>query len=78
MAKELKITTVSYATFTDIEFIPPASWYITDALQNYHFIHTSRREVAQEWADSHYGKGKYKVKASKINRKSPKPAEEYV
>lgn len=65
MSKELKITTVDYNTFTDYEFIPPATFFVMDSLQNYHFIHTSDRKVAQDWCDDYFGKSKYTVKASK-------------
>ena len=65
MSKELKITVVDYNTFTDYEFIPPATFFVMDSLQNYHFIHTSDRKVAQDWCDDYFGKSKYTVKASK-------------
>lgn len=68
MSKELKITVVTYEEFTDYEFIPMATWYVMDSLQNYHFIHTSKREVAQQWANETFGENRYSVKASKIQK----------
>jgi len=35
MSKELKVTVVDYKTFTDIDFIPPSTFFIMDSLQNY-------------------------------------------
>jgi len=68
MSKELKITTVDYISFTDYEFMPPATFFVMDSLQNYHFIHTSDRKVAQDWCDDYFGKSKYMVKASKLQK----------
>lgn len=62
---EQKITTVVFEQFSDYEFIPPATFFIQNALGDYIFIHTSKREVAQSWVDEEYGKGRYTVKASK-------------
>lgn len=66
--KELKTTVVDYNTFTDYEFIPPATFFVMDSLQNYHFIHTSDRKVAQDWCDDYFGSGRYLVKASKLQK----------
>ena len=66
--KELKKTIVTYAQYTDYEFIPPATFFIVDALQQYVYYHTSKREVAQQAVDSEYGKGRYTVKASKLQK----------
>lgn len=60
MAKELKITEVSYEEFTDIDFIPPSNWFFKDALGNFIFCHTSKREVVQEYINENYGVNKYK------------------
>lgn len=70
--KEIKITIVDYATFTDYQFNPPSTFYVMDCLQNYHYIHTSDRKVAQDWVDSKFGKGKYTVKASKEQKVKPR------
>lgn len=61
-----KITVVTYEQFTSYEFIPPATFYIQNALGEYVFIHTSKRALAQDWVNTEYGKGRYTVKASKI------------
>ena len=66
--KEVKVTMVSFEEFSDYEFNPPATFYIMDCLQNYHFVHTSDRKVAQDWVDETFGKGRYTVKASKIQK----------
>lgn len=63
---EPRTTTVTFAQFADIEFIPPATFFIQNAFGEYVFIHTSKREVAQVWVDENYGKGRYTVKAAKL------------
>ena len=66
--KEVRVTVVSFEDFSDYEFNPPATFYIMDCLQNYHFVHTSDRKVAQDWVDETFGKGRYTAKASKIQK----------
>ena len=66
--KEVKVTVVSFEEFSDYEFNPPATFYIMDSLQQYYFVHTSDRKVAQDWVDETFGKGRYTVKASKIQK----------
>lgn len=61
-----KITTITFEQFSNYEFIPPATFYIQNAMGEYIFIHTSKRAVAQDWVNENYGKGRYTVKASKI------------
>jgi hypothetical protein len=65
---KIKITQVSYAEYTDYDFVEPATFFVMDAMQNYTFVHTSKREVAQRIADEIYGVGMYVVKASKIQK----------
>lgn len=71
-----KITVVSYDEFTDIDFVPPASFFVMAFDQNgnqaYYFIHTSSRAIAQQWCDESFGKGRYLVKASKITKTKSK------
>ena len=68
MSKEQKVTVVSYEQFTDIDFIPPANFFVMDSMQNYHFIHTGNRAKAQEYVDGEFGKGRYTVRASKMSK----------
>ena len=63
-----KITVVSFETFSNYEFIPPATFFIQNALGEYIFIHTASRATAQEWVNENYGKGRYTVKASKLQK----------
>lgn len=65
MSKQ-KITVINFATFSSLEFVPPATFFIQNAMGDYIFIHTAKRQVAQDWVDSEYGKGRYTVKASKL------------
>lgn len=65
MSKQ-KTTTVTFDELTSLEFIPPATFFIQNAMGDYIFIHTSKRQLAQEWVDENYGKGRYTVKASKL------------
>ena len=44
--KEIKVTVVSYAEFTDYEFQPPSSFFIMDSMQNYIFYNTRSRAAA--------------------------------
>jgi len=63
-----KTTVVSFEQFSNYEFIPPATFFIQNALGEYIFIHTSKRATAQEWVDEEYGKHRYTVKASKLQK----------
>lgn len=63
-----KITVVSFEQFSNYEFIPPATFFIQNALGEYIFIHTASRATAQEWVNENYGKGRYTVKASKLQK----------
>lgn len=65
MSKQ-KITVIDFATFSSLEFTPPATFFIQNAMGDYIFIHTAKRQVAQDWVDNEYGKGRYTVKASKL------------
>lgn len=65
---KLKITEVSYEEFTDIDFIPCSNYFVRSALGIYYFIHTSDRSKAQAWSDENFGKNKYKVISSKIQK----------
>lgn len=69
---KIKVTQVSYTEFTEYEFNPPATFYVMDSLQNYTFIHTSQRAVAQEVVDEIYGKGRYTIKAAKQQKTKPR------
>ncbi len=62
---KIKTTVVSYAEFSEYDFIPPANFYIMDSMQNYFFIHTSKREDAQAVVNEVYGKNRYTVIPSK-------------
>lgn len=65
MSKQ-KITVIDFETFSALDFIPPATFFIQNAMGEYVFIHTAKRQVAQDWVDEEYGKGRYTVKASKL------------
>lgn len=62
---KIKTTVVSYAEFSEYDFIPPANFYIMDSMQNYFFVHTSKREDAQAVVNEVYGKNRYTVIPSK-------------
>lgn len=63
-----RITVVGFEEFSNYEFIPPATFFVQNAVGHYIFIHTAKRSVAQEWVDNEYGKGRYTVKASKLQK----------
>lgn len=70
MSKQ-KITVVTYDEFSKWDFIPPATFYIKNAMGEYVFIHTAKRATAQEWVDNEYGKGRYSVNASRLQKGKP-------
>lgn len=61
--KVLESVSVNYSEFCELEFIPPAKFYIKNALGMYEFIKVQKREVAQQWFDEKYGKGMYSVRS---------------
>lgn len=68
MDSKVKTTVVSFSVFSAYDFIPPATWFIKNAVGDYIFIHTRDRATAQSWVDEHYGKGRYTVNASKMQK----------
>ncbi len=57
---------VNYNEATSLDFKPPCTFYIKDAMDNYVFIKTRSRKVAQELVNNEYGRGKYTVSSSKL------------
>ena len=72
MSNDVRVTVVDFDLFSDIDFVPPATFYIRNASGDYVFVHTRSRDKAQAWVDENYGKNRYKVNASKI-QKGKKP-----
>lgn len=70
--KKIKITPVTFDEFTGYEFNPPSTWFIRSASGDYHFIHTASRTVAQDWVNENFGKGRYTVVASKLQKTKSK------
>ena len=70
-SKELKSTVLSYDQYTQM-IDPPSTFFIRDAVGQYVFIHTSDRAKAQAYVDEHYGKGKYTVIASRLQKTKSK------
>lgn len=67
--KEMRVTTISFEQFGDIDFIPPSTFFYKDAMGVFNFIHTSSRQDAQKYVDDLTGvKGKYSVIASKLQK----------
>ena len=63
MTKEVKVSVVLPEQFNDPEgFKAPAKFYIVDCLGQRVYIHIRDRAKCQEFVDSEYGKGKYKVR----------------
>ncbi len=62
--KEIETFTVSHWESTSLDFISPArcKYYIKDALGDFIYVKTSKRNLAQERIDEMYGEGKYKVR----------------
>lgn len=61
MSKLIETIRVSFSEFTSPDFSNPCKWFILDALGDYVFIKTRKREIAQQWVDGEYGHGKYRV-----------------
>ena len=70
--KEMKVTVVDYETFSDYLFVPVSTFFGRGATGDYYFFHTSKRADAQKQADEMFGKGKYSVVASKLQREKPR------
>lgn len=70
--KEMKVTVVDYETFTDYEFVPCSTFFVRGATGDYYFFHTSKRADAQKQADEMFGKNKYKVVASRLQKEKSK------
>lgn len=66
--KEIKTTVVTFAEYTEYDFVDPATFLVVDACQNYVYYHTSSRAEAQAAANSTYGHNKYIVKAVKLQK----------
>lgn len=65
---EVKVTVVEFEQFSAYDFLPPATWFIKNAMGDFIFIHTRERAKAQAYVDDNYGKGRYTVNASKIQK----------
>lgn len=70
--KPLLTETVKFEVFSAWDFMPPGSFYIRDAAGNYVFFKTSSRTIAQDHVNKEYGKGKYTVIPTKIEKTKSK------
>ncbi|CEF89154.1 hypothetical protein [Pseudomonas phage vB_PaeM_PAO1_Ab03] len=68
MSSTPRTTVVTFQDFSALDFAPPATWYIQNAMGDYVFVHTRDRMEAQTFVDEEYGKGRYTVKASKMQQ----------
>lgn len=68
MSNDVRVTVVDFELFSDIDFTPPATFFIRNACGDFVYLHTRSREKAQAYVDEHYGKNRYKVNASKIQK----------
>lgn len=64
----VRISLVSFDTFSAYDFEPPATFYTRSAMGEYYFYHTRTRAKAQEACDEIFGSGRYLVTATKIQR----------
>ncbi|MNE17276.1 hypothetical protein D3C87_1546910 [compost metagenome] len=64
----VRITIVQYERFVDYEFEPPATFFTRSAMGDYYFYHVRNRAKAQEACDELFGKRRYTVNASKIQK----------
>ena len=63
-----KTTVVSFENFSDDDFNKPSNYYVRMATGDFYFVHTRDRLTAQEVIDDEFGKGHYKVNASKMGK----------
>lgn len=70
--KPLVTETVKFEVFSGHEFIPPGSYYIRTASGDYLFMKTSDRMLAQNHVNTMYGKGKYTVIPTKVEKTKSK------
>jgi len=63
--KEIEVVIVSFAQYTDYQFVEPGSYFSMSAMQDYYFYKTSDRKLAQDKCDEIFGAGRYVVKTSK-------------
>jgi len=66
--KEIKNEKITYAQFTDMDYVFPGTFYVLNALGEYHFICTSSRAEAQKFVDEVYSPGRYTVVCVKLQK----------
>ena len=57
---------VNYNEATSLDFKPPCTYYIRDAMDDFVFIKSRSRKVAQQLVNDEYGDRKYTVSSSKL------------
>ena len=70
--KDIETVSVDYSEFNSPDFKNPSKFFIMNALGEYVFYKTSKRQVAQEAVDNEYGVGKYRVTNYSFNTGSNK------
>ena len=65
MTKNVKMTIVSSAVFTEEDFKDPCTYFNVMATGCRCYYHTNSRETAQQTCDLEWGSGKYKVRTNK-------------
>lgn len=74
MSKEIKTTLVAYNEHGELDFKSPSNWYVRIATGDFLYIHTQKRQIAQKWVDEEFGKGKYVVRASDVEKTKNEPS----
>lgn len=57
---------IPYKDAKDLDFEPPTAYYIRDPMDNFVFIKSRSRKVAQQLVNDEYGDRKYTVASSKL------------
>ena len=57
---------IKYDAATSLDFKPPCTFYIKDAMDDFVFVKSRSRKVAQELINAEYGANKYRVSSSKL------------
>jgi hypothetical protein len=66
MTKGVKTSIVGFDDFNDLDFVSPSRWFIFTSMNDYLFIHVRDRQVAQDYIDVEYGKGRYKIRTVRV------------
>lgn len=68
--KEIKVTIVTFEDSLDLDYVEPSRWYIRMATGDLCYWHCRSRAEAQQACDEEFGKSKYAIRTSKLQKPS--------